>query len=121
MKIQQIIKNRLAETAAEHRIRDVRIGLGYTAVMLENRQTGLAGTPLRHVRSGCTVFEGMLPLKGRYASELLELITSDYPLETAIGVATANALANLPSPRQKEGDVLDLLTLSGIITGTKKP
>lgn len=112
MKIQQTIKNRLHEEAAEHRIRDVRIGLGYTAVMLENRQTGLAGTPMRHVRSGCTVFEGMLPLKGRYASELLELITSDYPLETALGLATANSLANLPSPAQTTGDVLNLLTFS---------
>ncbi|MFP4667785.1 MAG: Rossmann-like domain-containing protein [Desulfobacterales bacterium] len=112
MKIQQVIKNRLAEKAAKHRIGDVRIGLGYTAVKLENGQTGLAGTPLRHVRRGCTVFGGMLPLKGRYATELLELITSDYPLETAVGLATANALANLPSPAQKTGDILNLLTFS---------
>lgn len=111
MEIQQHIRGHLAERAAEHRIADVRIGLGYTAVMLENGQTGLAGTPLRHIRHGCTVFEGMLPLSGRNAGELLDLVTSKDPLETAVGLATANALANLPSFSLDTGDVLSFIQL----------
>ncbi|MFP4571797.1 MAG: Rossmann-like domain-containing protein [Desulfobacterales bacterium] len=112
MKIQQLIKNKLAREAAKHKIADVRIGLGYTAVMLENMKTGLAGTPLSHLRSCCTVFDAMLPLTGRKASDLLDLLTSDAPLETAVGLATANALTNQPSPSQNTGDVLNLLTFS---------
>ncbi|MBS3809030.1 MAG: DUF364 domain-containing protein [Desulfobacterales bacterium] len=111
MEIQQHIRNHLAGHATGHRIADVRIGLGYTAVMLENGQTGLAGTPLRHIRHGCTVFDGMLPLTGRNAGELLDLVTSKDPLETAVGLATANALANLPSFSLDTGDVLSYILL----------
>jgi uncharacterized protein (DUF4213/DUF364 family) len=108
MTIQQTIRRQLAETAAGHEIADVRIGLGYTAVMLENGQTGLAATPKAHLQQGCTVFTGMLPLIHRRAADLLALITSIDPLETAVGLATANALANTPSDDRDSGDVLEI-------------
>ncbi|MFP4256050.1 MAG: Rossmann-like domain-containing protein [Desulfobacterales bacterium] len=111
MKIQQYIKKYLEKRASEHRIEDIRIGLGYTAVMLENGSTGLAGTPLRHVRHGCTVFDRMLPLTGANASDLLDLTDSKDPLETAAGLATANALSNIFRPEMDTGDVLDSVNL----------
>lgn len=111
MNIRQQIINYLADRAGALRIADVRIGLGYTAVMLENGQTGLAGTPLRHIRPGCTAFDGMLPLAGRKALDLLERVASKDPLETALGLATANALANLPSPALDSGDVLKFVKI----------
>lgn len=107
MKIQQRIKKHLKEQASKHRIADIRIGLGYTAVMLQDGRTGLAGTPLRHVRHGCTVFDRMLPLTGANACDLLDLIESKDPLETAAGLATANALSNIRCPEMDTGDVLD--------------
>ncbi|MFW6335414.1 MAG: Rossmann-like domain-containing protein [Desulfosalsimonas sp.] len=107
----QRIKSHLAEEASGHKIADVRIGLGYTAVMLENRQTGLAGTPLAHLRHGCTLFDGMLPLEGKKASGLLKFIESRDPLETAVGLATANSLANTWSPQLGTGDVLEAIDL----------
>ncbi|MFO7930159.1 MAG: Rossmann-like domain-containing protein [Thermodesulfobacteriota bacterium] len=111
MEIQQRIKKQLEERASERRIADIRIGLGYTAVMLQDGSTGLAGTPLRHVRHGCTVFDRMLPLTGANACDLLELLESKDPLETAAGLATANALSNIGRPGIDTGDVLDFVNL----------
>ncbi|MFP3980395.1 MAG: Rossmann-like domain-containing protein [Desulfobacterales bacterium] len=111
MTIQQRIKDHLLGPASEKQIADVRIGLGYTAVMLENGQTGVACTPIRHLRPSCTSFTGMLPLIGRKADELLTFVTSPEPLETAIGLATANALANIPAPEHDTGDVLNAINL----------
>ncbi|MBS3732524.1 MAG: DUF364 domain-containing protein [Desulfobacterales bacterium] len=111
MSIQQRIQDHLTASASENRIADVRIGLGYTAVMLENAQTGVACTPIGHLRPNCTVFPGMLPLTGRKADELLAFMTSADALETAIGLATANALANTPAPEHDTGDVLNAINL----------
>ena len=50
--------------AREIDIKDVRIGLGYTAVMLENEQAGVALTFHESTSKGCTVFGGLHPLAG---------------------------------------------------------
>ena len=112
MSIQQTRHDHLASTAADREIADVRIGLGYTAVMLDNGQTGLAATPKSHLHQGCTVFTGMLPLIHRNADQLLALITSRDPLETAVGLATANALANVGSDELDRGDVLEQIRVT---------
>ena len=44
MSVSQKIIDHLANEATRTRVKDVRIGLGYTAVMLENGQTGVAFT-----------------------------------------------------------------------------
>jgi len=94
--------------ATQHRIKDIRIGLGYTAVMTDNGQVGLAYTPHRDMPSGCTLFPNFLPQKNISATELLELITSDNSIETAVGLATANAMTNNNPESFLSGDVLDL-------------
>lgn len=106
MTINQRIYQYAAGTAATHQIKDVRIGLGYTAVMIENGRTGLAATPKTHLHKGCTVFTGMLPLIDKNAEQLLALVNSDDPIETAVGLATANALVNTPNADLDTGDVL---------------
>ena len=57
-------------------VANVHIGLGYTAVRLEDGSTGVALTFHRHAACGCSAFEGQLPLAGRSASDLLPRLLS---------------------------------------------
>jgi uncharacterized protein (DUF4213/DUF364 family) len=104
------LAEQLASRAAEL-VRDVRIGLGYTAVRLESGATGLAYTLREDLPGGCTVFRGERPLAGRKASDLLAYLASSDKLEVALGLATANALASQMLESAREGDVLDALEL----------
>ncbi|MCD6586196.1 MAG: DUF364 domain-containing protein [Desulfobacteraceae bacterium] len=107
MDITKNIRDHLSESAKQHRIKDIRIGLGYTAVMLDNGQVGLAYTPHRDMPHGCTLLPGFIPKKNIPASTLLEFITSDNTVETAVGLATANALIDFNSIDFTYGDVLE--------------
>ena len=101
----------LTRTLTEQRLADVRIGLGYTAVMLEDGNVGVAYTFRENAAAGCSVFMGRRPLAGRTTTEILEYLGSSEGVESTVGLAVANALANRPSPDQKEGDVLELLPI----------
>jgi len=107
MNIRDRIKHHLSESAEKHRVKDIRIGLGYTAVMLDNGQVGLAYTPHRDMPLGCTLFPGFIPQKDIPANTLLAFLTSDNVVETAVGLATANALANFNSVDFTSGDVIE--------------
>jgi len=108
MDIRKKIKDHITDAATQHRIKDIRIGLGYTAVMTDNGQVGLAYTPHRDMPPGCTLFPNFLPQKNISAIKLLELITSDNSIQTAVGLATANAITNSGDESFLSGDVLDL-------------
>ncbi len=101
----------LLTPAREARVKDVRIGLGYTAVMLDNGSVGLAFTFRERGHGGCSVFHGMRPLATRPASDLLLLLESPDAIEAGVGLACANALANQDHGAYLDGDVLDLLDL----------
>ena len=88
------------------RISDVRIGLGYTAVVLEDHRGGVAYTFREEARGGCSVFRNLRPIAGRHTSDLLSLLPSADPIEAAVGLACANALVNVGHPGLREGDVL---------------
>ena len=96
---------------ADEPVRDVRMGLGYTAVRLESGATGLAYTLRGDLVGGCSVFRGERPLAGRKASDLLAYLASPETLKVALGLATANALASRALENPREGDVLDALDL----------
>lgn len=88
-------------------VRDVRIGLGYTAVLLENDQAGVALTFHQGMKRGCTVFDGLHPLTGREAGALLAFLESTDRVEMAVALATANALANTMQENMLEGDIME--------------
>ena len=94
------------------RAADVRIGLGYTSVRLDDGNTGLAWTSAGTPES-CTHELSAGTLAGGTARELLEMLTSDSnPLARSIGLATANALvAGLPRPETSREDVLDIVNV----------
>lgn len=90
---------------------DVRIGLGYTAVMLDNGSAGVAYTFRKETADGCTTFHGKRPLAGRPAGELLAHLKSSDLVEAAVGLATANALANVGQDGAVQGDLLEAIEL----------
>ncbi len=94
------------------KIADVRIGLGYTCVSLDNGNAGLAWTALNDSGS-CTHETRAGKLAGSPACELLEMLSNDLkPLSRTIGLATANALvAGLPRPQAAGKDALDLVDI----------
>jgi uncharacterized protein (DUF4213/DUF364 family) len=105
--IHRKIKEHIMPRAKGIKVRDVRIGLGYTAVFLENGQAGVALTFHQNLTRGCTVFHGMHPLAGRAADELLSFLESSDKIEMAVALATANALANTMRGDLLEGDITE--------------
>lgn len=99
-------RERTAGTVAE-----VRIGLGYTAVRLDNNALGVAFTFSDRVAKGCTHFRGLRPLAGRAVAEVLPLLDSDDVIEAAVGLACANAVINTPGEGLHGGDVLQEVQL----------
>lgn len=107
MAIHRKIKELMIPQAKGIRVRDVRIGLGYTAVLLENGRAGVALTFHEGVTKGCTVFDGLHPLAGREAGALLAFLESTDKIETAVALATVNALANTIREGLLEGDIME--------------
>ena len=107
--IAEEIRKAVSGAAAERTVADVRIGLGYTAVMLDDGGVGVAYTFHGDAGGGCSVFTGSRPNAGQPAQDVLRYLGSADRIECAVGLAVANALTNRPSPGQSEGDILDLL------------
>jgi uncharacterized protein len=107
--IAEELRRHLAAPAAETKVVDVRIGLGYTAVMLDGGHVGLAYTFRDKVPGGCSAFSGPRPIAGRPAAEVLAYLGSADGVEASLGLAVSNALSNRPTPTQEEGDILELL------------
>lgn len=110
-KIASILADLLMDQAQGVNARDVRIGLGYTAVQLEDERTGVAYTFRDCAQGGCTIFQRFRPIAGKRAAELLELLNSSDPIEAAVGLACANALCNQPRDEMRVGDILEQLEL----------
>jgi uncharacterized protein len=111
MSVGKRIQEVLADRCGQLRVSDVRIGLGYTAAQLEDNRTGVAYTMGRDKFRGCSAFEGNKPLAGRPAADLLGFLASDNPIQSVLGLAVANALAN-DNPRTSiKGDVLNAVEI----------
>jgi uncharacterized protein (DUF4213/DUF364 family) len=106
-RIQDYLKDK-----GEARVQEVRVGLRYTAVFLENGRAGVAFTFSEGMTREWPILEGLHPLEGRYASELLALLQSRNNIEMAVGLATANALANVPADGLLYGDALEYLHIT---------
>jgi len=101
--------DRFLPVAAEHRVTDVRIGLGYTGVLLDNDRCGLAYTFRQDSGHGCCAFRDAGTLRGKSAAELLRCAKAPDVISAAISLATINALTN--PPLEGTADGLALLRL----------
>ena len=111
MKICRKIMEFLEPRCQDLKIKDVRIGLGYTAVQLDDNRTGVAFTMGKDAEGCCSAFPGSVQLAGRSAIDLLRLLESPVLLETVVGLATANALSNVRPAAAIAGDVLDAVAM----------
>lgn len=109
MLINEIAEHALS-LADELRATDIRIGLGYTAVALEDGRCGLAYTLHEKEYESCTVIAEAGTLAGRKASELVSWMKEPDETACAVGLATANALLGVPESAA-EADILDLIQI----------
>jgi uncharacterized protein len=91
MEIRQKILEILQPRGDGVRIRDVRVGIGYTAIQLEDGRTGVACTLGKETMKGCSAPGALRPMVGKSAGDFLRLLESRDPLESVLGLATANA------------------------------
>ncbi len=110
--IQQKIIDLLRPLSHGLTVADVRVGLGYTSVRLDNGNIGLSWTSTARGGS-CTHVPKAGTLAGMPASELLEMLASEHhPLSRSMGLACANALTpQLPQPETTSTDVMDLVDI----------
>jgi len=105
------IRNYLREQSGQKAVRELRIGLSYTGVLLDDGTAGVAYTFKDNIPAGCSIFGGNRPLAGSPAHEIIRYIGSPVWVESSVGVATANALINREKGIEQKGDVLDILEL----------
>jgi uncharacterized protein (DUF4213/DUF364 family) len=96
-----VILNRLYERleslAKSRKVIDLRIGLGYIGVGLDNDSTGIAAVLFDALPHGCSVVSAAGNFAGSPATDLLQyLVDGKNPLEIAMGLAIANALIGPP-------------------------
>jgi uncharacterized protein len=101
--------DQLLPLAGARTVTDVRIGLGYTAVQLDNGRCGLAYTFRHATGGGCCAVKKAGTYCGQGASELAQCAHSQDVIVAAVGLATLNALT--PSGLSSDGDILDLLAI----------
>jgi len=113
-----IVDDLLAEaesTLSKRVIADVRIGLGYTAVLLDDEGCGLAGTLIEESRHCCTLLAQAGELIGKPALEVANYATSSDPVASSVAIATVNAVLN------RDGEVgpspLEALPIDGATVG----
>jgi uncharacterized protein len=91
-------------------VTDVRIGLGYTAVRVDDGRCGLAFTLHEEEYESCCVVPEAGTLTGRSVLELAEYVKSPDTTACAIGLAAVNAVVEPPADAL-ESDILDLLQI----------
>lgn len=110
--INQKIINLMSPISKGLIVADVRIGLVYTSVRLDNGNTGIAWTGHRN-SEGCIHLLEAGTFAGRPACELLNMLADkNNSLYRTIGLATANALAaGMPRPETVSTGILELINI----------
>jgi len=101
------LKEYALERAGEIIIDEVRIGLTYTAVKLDNGNTGLAMTFRNEITDSCILKD--LPYAGKKLKNIITDITSTDLIDRTVALAAINALLNNMSGEFKPGDTLEML------------
>jgi hypothetical protein len=114
MLVDDLLRQANSRLSKRH-IADVRIGLGYTAVLLDDGGCGLAGTVSEGMISCCTYLGAAGELIGKDAAAVATYALLPDAVAATLGVATLNAALNqdgAPSP-----DPLTVLPIDGATVG----
>ncbi len=90
-------------------IKDVRIGLSYTGVLLSNDLLGLSYSFAEEKGSCCEIIEESGDLIGEKAIDVAEYINDPFAITASLGLATMNAVFN--QWVEEKGDILEFLEL----------
>ncbi len=91
MEIYTRLRELLKEEAETVKTAHMYLGLGYSAVELEDGRLGLAYTYITG-KKGCSLFQDRRDFEAAPAAELLELLSSENLVERSAAVAAVNAL-----------------------------
>jgi len=91
MKLNQQLYDAVASRAQHAKVDQVCLGIGYSAVTLDNGGTGIAYTYFDR-KTGCSLMKDYEDFEGRPAADLLALIQSDNFLKRTMALALINAL-----------------------------
>jgi len=97
--------------AAEAVVTDIRVGLGYTAVQVDERDVGLAYTFRSEAGHTCTALKMAGDLTGRPAAELIGWMAQEDVIATSLALATFNAVCQKEIGETAGGDFLALIHL----------
>ena len=97
--------------AKNHHVTDVRIGLGYTAVEIDEQDVGLAYTFRQEAGQTCTAMKMAGELNGKPAGQLVTFLKERDVISSAVGLATLNALLQREIPKEAGEDFFPLLAL----------
>jgi uncharacterized protein (DUF4213/DUF364 family) len=106
-----------AHARAPHKIiSDVRVGLGYTGVLLDDESCGLAFTFTEDLGECCGILDEAGSLTGRIVAELLPWAKSGDRVKASIGLAAINACLNTDKTEWKTGNVINALEVGPDVT-----
>lgn len=91
-------------------ITDIRIGLSYTCVELNNTDTGVAYTPKNNELTCCMAGKNEFLIDER-AQKVIQKLGSNNHLENALALAAINAIVNDKVQNYTEGDIKKLISL----------
>ena len=111
IRIRESLQNHFRERSEKLCVEDIRIGLGYTAIKLQNQQIGLANTFVEQAPQGCSKFNGKLCLRNPPAWEILQYLNYSDPISSALGLAACNALIHVEKESLRCGDIVEDLSL----------
>ena len=98
----------LGEKARARVVHELRIGLGDTAVTLDDGACGLAYTFRDEAVEGCSVLQQAGTVAGRAAQDVAAWANALDAVTAAVGVATLNALIE-PPPNALEADLREMI------------
>ncbi len=107
-----IIDNLINEAMArigQRTLKDVRAGLGYTCVQLEDEACGLAYTFREELGEYCGTLGEAGRLIGMAGQELIPWATSKNRVKAAVGLAAINAVLNTAKAEWDTGNVITAL------------
>ena len=103
---------RLDASAKNRRIADLRVGLSYVGVQLDNGAAGIAALLPDKAPKGCTVLKEAGTYAGSCAANMLEyLVKGKSSLHLAMGLALSNALAAPPADEAEDREATTYLDL----------
>jgi uncharacterized protein len=114
MIIQEITRDTLP-ILRNRSIVEIRIGLSFTAVQLDNGSCGLASAAYPPDMSSCTVLDEAGSLRGRSAEELVRMAQPGNPVTTGIALATVNAVLN--TSNNPDPGIENCIDIDGAVIG----